>query len=178
MKIRSLFTITLSVLIFLLCSFEIPKNLQKKVAKEIKASYGIENYTLTNLTVNTTVNNTLPIKVTNDNFYKVVVSSKVIGYVFLDRAPSKTAEFDYLILLDATGTIKKSNVLIYREEYGGEIGSTRWLRQFIGKNINDDLVYRDNIDAISGATISVRSMINATNNVLKTVKILKENKVI
>lgn len=178
MKIRSLFTIILSVIIFLLCSFEIPKNLQKKVAKEIKAIYAIDNYTLTNISVNATLNNTLPIKVNNDNFYKVVASNKVLGYVFLDRAPSKTADFDYLILLDVSGTIKKSNVLIYREEYGGEIGSTRWLRQFIGKNTNDNLEYRNNIDAISGATISVRSMINATNNVLKTIKILKENKII
>lgn len=178
MKINSLFTITLSILTLFLCSFEIPKNLQKKVAKEIKATYAIENYTLTNISISSTINNTLPIKVNKDNFYKIVVSSKVLGYVFLDKAPSKTAEFDYLILLDATGTIKKSNVLIYREEYGGEIGSTRWLRQFIGKNINDNLEYKNNIDAISGATISVRSMINATNDVLKTVKILKENKVI
>ncbi|WP_320814147.1 FMN-binding protein [Flavobacterium sp.] len=178
MKINSLFTITLFVLTLFLCSFEIPKNLQKKVAKEIKATYAIENYTLTNVSVNSTLNNTLPIKVNNDNFYKVMASNKVLGYVFLDKAPSKTAEFDYLVLLDATGTIKKSNVLIYREEYGGEIGSTRWLRQFIGKSTNDNLEYKNNIDAISGATISVRSMINATNDVLKTVKILKENKVI
>ena len=96
----------------------------------------------------------------------------------MEKAPSKTAEFDYLILLDVTGTIKKSKVLIYREEYGGEIGSTRWLRQFIGKKSGDNLEYKNNIDAISGATISVRSMINATNDVLKTVKNLKENKII
>mgnify|MGYP000338701809 FL=1 len=68
--------------------------------------------------------------------------------------------------------------MIYREEYGGEIGSTRWLRQFIGKTIQDNLEYKNNIDAISGATISVRSMINATNNVLKTIKVLKANKAI
>lgn len=178
MKINSLFTTLLSVIIFFLCSFEIPKNLKKKVAKEIKATYAIENYTLTNVSINTVLNATLPIEVNNNNFYKIISSNKVLGYVFLDRAPSKTAEFDYLILLDATGTIKKSNVLIYREEYGGEIGSTRWLRQFIGKNTNDNLEYKNNIDAISGATISVRSMINATNDVLKTVKILKDNKAI
>jgi len=178
MKINSLFTILLSVIIFFLCSFEIPKNLQKKVAKEIKATYSIENYTLTNVSINSVLNSSLPIKINNDNFYKIVSSNKVVGFVFLEKAPSKTAEFDYLILLDVTGTIKKSKVLIYREEYGGEIGSTRWLRQFIGKKSGDNLEYKNNIDAISGATISVRSMINATNDVLKTVKNLKENKII
>ena len=162
----------------MLFSFEIPKNLQKKVSKEIKSTYGIEEYSLVNISINSKLNSTLPIKIDANNFYKVVSSNKTMGYVFLDRAPSKRAEFDYLILLDVTGTIKKSNVLIYREEYGGEIGSTRWLRQFIGKSTKDNLEYKNNIDAISGATISVRSMINATNDVLKTVKILKDNKVI
>lgn len=178
MKINSLYTITISVLTLFLCSFEIPKNLQKKVAKEIKSTYAIENFSLTNISISSKLNSSLPLKINNDNFYKIETSNKIVGYIFIDRAPSKTAEFDYLILLDVTGTIKKSNVLIYREEYGGEIGSSRWLRQFIGKNINDNLEYKNNIDAISGATISVRSMINATNNVLKTIKILKDNKAI
>jgi len=162
----------------MLVSFEIPKNLQKKVAKEIKKTYNVEEYTLTNIKISEKINSSLAIKINDDNFYKITSNKIVLGYVFLDRAPSKTAEFDYLILLDASGTIKKSNVLIYREEYGGEIGSTRWLRQFIGKTIQDNLEYKNNIDAISGATISVRSMINATNNVLKTIKVLKANKAI
>lgn len=176
MKIKSLFTVSLVILALMLFSFEIPKNLQKKVSKEIKATYGVADYSLSNIVISSKLNSTLPIKVDNNNFYKIVSGNNVIGFVFLDRAPSKTAEFDYLILLDESGTIRKSNVLIYREEYGGEIGSTRWLRQFIGKSTKDNLEYKNNIDAISGATISVRSMINATNDVLKTVKLLKENK--
>ena len=178
MKIRSLFTIILSVIIFLLCSFEIPKNLQKKVAKEIKAIYAIDNYTLTNISVNATLNNTLPIKVNNDNFYKVVASNKVLGYVFLDRAPSKTADFDYLILLDKNLIIAKTKVLIYREDYGGEIGSSRWLKQFIGKTIADKLQYENDIIAISGATISALSLTKAVNSFLLDLDILHKNKVL
>lgn len=162
----------------MLVSFEIPKNLQKKVTKEIKATYGVEAFTLSNISVPAKLNASLASQITNDNFYKISASGKVIGFAFLDRAPSKTADFDYLILLDNSGVIKKTNVLIYREEYGGEIGSTRWLKQFIGKTSQDNLEYKNNVDAISGATISVKSMINATNNVLKTVKVLKDNKAI
>jgi len=65
-------------------------------------------------------------------------------------------------------------VLIYREEYGGEIGSKRWLKQFIGKTKTDDLRYGDNIINISGATISVRSMTSAMNNLLLSLKTLSE----
>ena len=62
--------------------------------------------------------------------------------------------------------------MIYREEYGGEIGSRRWLKQFIGKTQNDQFRYGDNIDAIAGATISVRSMTNAMNDLMQSLKIL------
>ena len=59
---------------------------------------------------------------------------EVLGYAFIDKAPSKTDEFDYLVLFDENLIIKKAKVLMYREDYGGEIGSRRWLKQFIGKN--------------------------------------------
>jgi len=68
----------------------------------------------------------------------------------------------------------KSKVLVYREDYGGEIGSKRWLKQFIGKTHGDSLIYGDNIVAIAGATISVRSMTQAINDVLASIKILHE----
>ena len=62
--------------------------------------------------------------------------------------------------------IKKVNVLVYREDYGGEIGSNRWLKQFVGKARTTELVVGKNIAAISGATISVYSMTNAVNQLL------------
>ena len=68
--------------------------------------------------------------------------------------------------------VSKVKVLIYREDHGGEVGSKRWLGQFIGKSKNDELAYLKNVSAISGATISVKSMTNEMNKLLKTIKIL------
>ena len=96
----------------------------------------------------------------------------------MSKALSKTALFDYLVLLDKNLIVLKSKVLIYREEYGGEIGSTRWLKQFIGKKGGDELKYGDNIVAISGATISVRSMTNAMNDLLKSIYILQNKNIL
>ena len=72
----------------------------------------------------------------------------------------------------------KTKVLVYREDYGGEIGSKRWLKQFIGKTQHDELRYGDNIVAISGATISVRSMTHAMNNILASLKIIHEKNIL
>lgn len=80
----------------------------------------------------------------------------------------------YLVVLDSDLKIVKTKVLIYREEYGGEIGSKRWLRQFIGKTKDSEFRYGDNIDAIAGATISVRSMTNAMNDLMASIKILSK----
>jgi Na+-translocating ferredoxin:NAD+ oxidoreductase RnfG subunit len=71
-------------------------------------------------------------------------------------------------------TVRQTKILAYREEYGGEIGSKRWLSQFDGKSGDETLEYQKNIDAISGATISARSMTMAMNNLLKTINTLKQ----
>ena len=68
--------------------------------------------------------------------------------------------------------------MVYREDYGGEIGSKRWLKQFIGKTQNDELRYGDNIAAISGATISVQVMTKAMNDLLKSIKTLHSKNIL
>ena len=55
---------------------------------------------------------------------------------------------------------------------GGEIGSKRWLKQFIGINMDESLEFQKDIVGISGATISAKSMTFEINKVLKTVNLL------
>ncbi|GAA4898037.1 hypothetical protein GCM10023311_23530 [Flaviramulus aquimarinus] len=159
-------------------SFGLPKNIQKKVDKEIKKSFNIETFNFTEVTIPTETAKDLPSKFETNNLFKIEANNTLLGYAYLSNAPSKTALFDYLVLLDKELIVLKSKVLIYREEYGGEIGSTRWLKQFIGKKGGDALKYGDNIIAISGATISVRSMTNAMNNLLESLKILQTKNVL
>jgi len=107
--------------------------------------------------------------------FKISSEDTFLGYGYLGNAPSKTATYDYLILFDENFVITKSKVLIYREEYGGEISSARWLKQFTGTVIGEDtLVYNDDIIPISGATISVQSMTLAINNLLSSLQQLQK----
>ena len=98
--------------------------------------------------------------------YDILDHQLLKGYAFIGTAPSKTDTFEYLVILDQNLVIKKINVLVYREDYGGEIGSNRWLKQFVGKSNKIDFSVGKNIAAISGATISVYSMTNAVNQLL------------
>lgn len=171
------------VVIFIACisnsyAFQLKKSVLKKTHKEITKTFEVKGGLLEKITITDTINNQLFKKIGEDSFYKIIHKQKLIGYAYVDKAPSKTDEFDYLILLDTDLIIKKTKVLIYREDYGGEIGSRRWLKQFIGKSSSDMLKYEKEIIAISGATISARAMTIAINDFLKNITILKENKIL
>ncbi|MDO5981791.1 FMN-binding protein [Flavivirga spongiicola] len=170
--------ISLLSVLLLLMSFGLPKNIQKKVDKEIKNTFSVETFKFTGVAISSDISKNLPSKFEEDNLFKIEANNTFLGYAYLSQASSKTAQFDYLVLLDKDLIVLKSKVLIYREEYGGEIGSKRWLKQFIGKKGGDTLRYGDNIMAISGATISVRSMTNAMNNLLESLKILHSKNIL
>ena len=86
--------------------------------------------------------------------------------------------FDFIVLFDSKFTIKKTKVLIYREDYGQQIGSQRWLKQFIGLVPEDTPIYGEDIDAIAGATISASNMTREIGHVLRSMAFLKKKKVI
>ena len=96
--------------------------------------------------------------------YSVLTDKGPKGYAFIGSSKSKYDDFEYLALLDSNFAIVKVKVLIYRENYGGEIGSTRWLRQFIG--LKEPI---DRVSAISGATISVNSIHYSVNKLLRNI---------
>lgn len=170
--------VSLLVIALVSLSFGGYKDLNKKIDKEIKAAYNIDTYSYRVVPISLEITNNLPSIFSNNNFLEIKVDSKLLGYLYMGKAPSKTDEFDYLVLLDEDLIILKTKVLAYREDYGGEIGSKRWLKQFVGKSQHDELRYGDNIVAISGATISVRSMTNAMNNLLKSLKIIHSKNIL
>jgi Na+-translocating ferredoxin:NAD+ oxidoreductase RnfG subunit len=172
-KLRILFA--LSITLPLMLSFGLIKGLEKKIDREIKDEFEVTQYIHEGVAVPKELRQNLPSRITNDNFFRLKNNGDLLGYVYLDKAPSKTAEFDYLVIFDNDLSIARTKVLVYREEYGGEIGSRRWLRQFTGKSKASEL---DHVAAISGATISVRSMKKAVKNILSSVEILQENKVL
>lgn len=174
MNFRKRITVILAFFSLMFFGFGIPKNVQKKMDKEVEKIFDTTNYSLTSFAVSETVNDQLPTKITTDNFFHIKQGNTLLGYAFVDQAPSKTAQFDYLVIFNPNLEIIHSKILIYREEYGGEIGSKRWLEQFTGKTGKDRVSHETNIDGISGATISVRSMTTSMDKLLQTVGILQE----
>lgn len=168
----------LFIMTFIIMSFELPKNILKKVSKEIQRTYEVENFELKPVSISDKYNNQLLSIIDSTRLYTIINNQKKIGYAYIAKAPSKTDEYDYAVFFDNDFVIKKAKVLIYREDYGAEIGSKRWLKQFIGKTIGNNLKYEKDIITISGATISARSMTIAINNLLSSIAQLQKLKVL
>lgn len=79
--------------------------------------------------------------------------------------------FDYFIIFNNNKTVQKVTVFNYRASHGHEITAKGWLKQFIGHDGSKPLQIDKNIDAISGATISVDAI---TTDVERKTKILKQ----
>ncbi len=178
MILKRVFLVILIAFVSNSYAFQLKKSVFKKAKKEIVKAFDLKEYSLTKIVVNNKVNDQLFKRIGIHSLYKIIANNASVGYAYVDKAPSKTDEFDYLILLDVNLIIKKAKILVYREDYGGEIGSRRWLKQFIGKTSLDNLKYEREIIAISGATISARAMTIAINTFLKNIAILKENNIL
>lgn len=63
--------------------------------------------------------------------------------------------FDYFIMFDSLITVQQVRVFNYQATHGQEVSAKGWLRQFNGYDASTVLKVGKDIDAISGATISV-----------------------
>lgn len=156
----------------------LPPHLQKRVNKEIKETYGVEVFDFVEKPFSMEEITKLPSEFNASNFFEIKQNDSLLGYAYVSKAPSKTDQFDYLVLFSPDLTIKKTKVLIYREDYGGEIGSKRWLKQFVGKTYENSFDVGQSIDAISGATISVNSMTKAMDNLMKSLQKLRSKQLL
>lgn len=165
----------------LFCSFQSGRFsavLQQKVDNAITATFVSENYTLKPIAVSAAVDAQTPTDFSGERLLAIQEKDRLLGYAYVGEAASKKRTFDYIVMLDPQLVIKKVKVLIYREDFGQQIGSQRWLKQFIGLSANDTAQYGKNIDAVSGATISASNMTRATNEVLQSLKMLREKQVL
>ncbi len=159
----------LTYILALIClsSFiDIPKNYLKKIDKEILTIFDITSYDKVPVEINVEVLDQMSGNFRPDGLFKISKEETELGYFYFGKAPSKADEFDFVVIFDREMIIKKIKILAYREDYGGEISSKRWLRQFDGLNTKTVLKFGSDIKGISGATISARSMTYAVNDLL------------
>lgn len=166
------------VLVYGFSSLQHSSRLRTKMEHAIRTTYEVDTFSLETLRVPDAVDAATQIAFKGNRLFGIWKQKTIIGYAYLGEAKSMKKVFDYVVLLHPDLSIKKLKVLIYREDYGQQIGSQRWLKQFIGLVPGERAVYGDNIDAIAGATISASSMTRAVDALLEGINVLKQKKIV
>jgi hypothetical protein len=93
-----------------------------------------------------------------------------LGYFIVDEVIGKHELITYAVAIDPMGVVRGVEILDYRESRGGEVRDPRWRAQFVGKGPADPLRLGEDIQNLSGATLSSRHI---TEGVRRLVALLK-----
>lgn len=91
-------------------------------------------------------------------------SGEKIGFVITAMGIGRYDEFYYLIFYNEDREVEFVRVMTYYSDHGGEIRSKRWLAQFVGYD-GGDLGYGDEVQAISGATLSAGAIVKGIRDI-------------
>jgi hypothetical protein len=133
----------------------------KQLKREIKKYFPDEKYVLSEIP--------LPAKFpVQGNFYKISSGIEKLKYIYIGRVITMRGNgkssadngeyFDYFILYNSLREVHAVRIFNYQASHGEGITSVGWLKQFNGHNSKKMLEVGKNIDAISGATISVNNI--------------------
>jgi Na+-translocating ferredoxin:NAD+ oxidoreductase RnfG subunit len=89
---------------------------------------------------------------------RIYDQEKLLAIALLDNVLGKELPITFLTIFDYSGKIILTDIIKYREPYGGAIQSDSWTSQFSGKDNKSGYRISEDIDGISGATISVKAV--------------------
>ena len=92
------------------------------------------------------------------NVWTINTADTISHYAIIDNSLGKSMPITFLVVFTTDGKIKYTQIIKYREPYGGEISSLSWTSQFIGMSNESEFNMGKTIDGISGATISTHSV--------------------
>ena len=91
--------------------------------------------------------------------FVATTGERVDGYAVVDDEKGQHLPITFGVKFDPEGKVRRTEVMAYREKYGDEIREARFRRQFHGQGPSAALELGEDVVAISGATISSRSMV-------------------
>ena len=102
-------------------------------------------------------------------FYVGKKAGKATGYMIIDHYIGKTLPISFMVVLNTDGTVRDVAIMVYREPQGMEVRFRFFLKQFFGKNAFSSF---NDINSITGATISGRSIIKGVKKAAAALYVL------
>jgi hypothetical protein len=94
------------------------------------------------------------------------------GWFIADEVVGKHDFIPIALGLDSQGAVKDIEILEYRESYGSEVRNPKWRAQFTDKTNASTLKLTENIQNISGATLSSKHITDGVRRLLATYAIV------
>lgn len=101
--------------------------------------------------------------------WQASAGGKPLGWVVVDDVVGKFELITYAVAVGADGAVQQVEILSYRESHGAEVRLPAWRKQFAGKTASAPLQVGQDINNISGATLSCS---HVTDGVKRIVAVL------
>jgi hypothetical protein len=83
---------------------------------------------------------------------------QIDGYAVIDDEKGLHQPITFATRLSPRGIVERVEIMVYREPRGDEVRDARFKKQFEGKSAQDPMRLNQDIDAVSGATVSSASL--------------------
>jgi hypothetical protein len=88
------------------------------------------------------------------------------SWFIVDEVIGKHEMITYAVGLKPDGSVKGIEILEYVESYGYEVAEASWRKQFVGKRVSDPLKLGNDVQNISGATLSSKHLTDGVKRLL------------
>ena len=101
-------------------------------------------------------------------------ADKPVGAVVIGNEIGRSYPITFMVVLNTDGTVKDVEIMVYREPHGWEVRFESFMSQFFGRDASDPF---SNINNITGATLSVRSMTKGVKKAVAEFQVIYKDKV-
>ena len=108
------------------------------------------------------------------HYFGLDEAGKPMGVMTIGNEIGRSYPITFMVVINLDGTVKDVEIMVYREPHGWEVRFESFLSQFFGRNGGDPF---DNINNITGATLSVRSMTKGVKKAVAEFKVIYKDKV-
>jgi len=99
---------------------------------------------------------------------------KPMGAMVIGNEIGRSYPITFMVVINLDGTVKDVEIMVYREPHGWEVRFESFMSQFFGRDASDSF---DNINNITGATLSVRSMTKGVKKAVAEFQVIYKDKV-
>jgi Na+-translocating ferredoxin:NAD+ oxidoreductase RnfG subunit len=93
-------------------------------------------------------------------------AGRLLGHLMVDEVVGKHELITYGVGIGTDGVVRGVEILDYRETRGGEVRDPRWRAQFVGTRQGSPLRLGEDVQNISGATLSCRHITEGVRRLL------------